>query len=91
MGMLHIEKTYSDGTFNTFLVEGLSFDDLNEVLDAPEHGKDERDVLVDVMGRYENDSSYGSNIAEAWRNGYGIYGIRHFGGHLLIRVGMSCD
>ena len=91
MGMLHIEKAYSDNVFNTFIVEGLSVEETKEILTARENGKDQRDVLVDVMSRHENDSDYGQNIAEGWRCGYGIYDIRHFGGHLLVEVGKSCD
>ena len=89
--MLHIEKTYSDRYFNTFTVDGLSVKEMNEILDARHEGKDQRDVLVDVMSRHENDSSYGNNIAEGWRNGYGIYSIRHVGQHLFVEVGNNCD
>lgn len=89
--ILHIEKVSSDRTFDTFIVEGLSVEEMDDVLTAHKHGKDDRDVLVNVMNKYKNDSSYGQNIAEAWRCGYGIYGIRHFGGHLIITVGNSCD
>ena len=84
---LHIEQSSRDSTFTIYLVEGLSVDEVNEILKAD----DRRDALVEVMGRHENDSRYGQNIAEAWRYGYGIYGIRHFGGHLLVTVGNSCD
>ena len=87
MKKLHIETSSKDNTFTIFLVEGLSVDEVNEILKA----NDRRDALVEVMGRHENDSRYGRNIAEAWRRGYGIYGIRHFGGHLLVTVGNSCD
>ena len=89
--MLHIEKSYSDNVFTEYIVEGLSVDEMNQVLNARSDGKDDRDVLVTVMGQHENDSSYGNNIAEGWRYGYGIYSIRHFGGHLLVKVGNSCD
>lgn len=89
--MLHIEKMGSDRTFTQWLVEGLSIEEMNKVLNASENGVDDRDALVEVMARHDNDSSYGKNIAEAWRNGYGIYGIRHFGGHLIVTVGNSCD
>lgn len=89
--MLHIEKTHSDRYYNHFCVEGLSVSEMNEILDAGQNGKDQRDVLVEVMGRHDNDSSYGKNIAEAWRCGYGIYDIRHVGGHLFVQVGNSCD
>lgn len=90
-GKLHIEKTSSDRFYDYFMVEGLSVEDMNAVLNAPKEGKDDRDVLVKVMDKYDNDSYYGHNIAEAWKCGYGIYAIRHFGGHLLIEVGNSCD
>ena len=89
--MLHIEKTSSDRCFNTFAVEGLSVEEMNEILNARHNGKDDRNVLVDVMGRHDNDSSYGKNIAEGWRCGYGIYHIGHVGGTLLVEVGNSCD
>ena len=88
---LHIEKTASDRWFNHFTVDGLSVEEMNEILEARQNGKDQRDVLVDVMSRHDNDSWYGRNIAEAWRNGYGIYDIRHVGGHLFVEVGNSCD
>lgn len=87
MSKLHIEESSRDRTFTIYIVEGLSVAEVNEIL----NGKDRRDALVEVMGRHENDSRYGRNIAEAWRCGYGIYGIRHFGGHLLVTVGNSCD
>lgn len=90
-GKLHIEKTSSDRWYNYFSVEGLSIEDMNTILNANREGKDQRDVLVDVMSQYDNDSYYGQNIAEGWRNGYGIYHIGHIGGHLLVEVGNSCD
>lgn len=91
MAMLHIEKTGSDRCFDHYSVEGLSVEEMNEILNARHNGKDDRDVLVDVMSRHENDSWYGKNIASGWRWGYGIYSIRHIGGHLLVEVGNSCD
>ena len=89
--MLHIEKTYSDRYYDTFIVEGLDPLEIKQITEARQNKKDDRDVLVEVMSQHENDSSYGQNIAEAWRCGYGIYSIRHFGGHLLVEVGNSCD
>ena len=88
---LHIEKVRSERFFDTFIVEGLSVEEMDAVLNARHNRQDDRDVLVEVMNQHENDSSYGQNIAEAWRCGYGIYGIRHFGGHLIVDVGNSCD
>ena len=87
---LHIEKTASDRCFNIYLVEGLSVAEMNYVMNT-EDDKDRRDKLVEVMDKHPNDSSYGQNIARAWRCGYGIYSIRHFGGHLIVEVGNSCD
>ena len=89
--MLHIEKSSSDRYYNTFIVEGLSVEEMNKILNARDNGADERDALVEVMSKHDNDSSYGKNIAEGWKNGYGIYGIRHFGGNLIVTVGNSCD
>ena len=88
--MLHIEKMGSDRTFTQWLVEGLSIQEMNTILNA-ESTDAEYDALVEVMGKHDNDSSYGKNIAEGWRRGYGIYGIRHFGRHLIVTVGSSCD
>jgi len=92
MEKLHIEKVGSDRCFDMFLVEGLSVDEMNQILNAPTYGNGCReDMLVEVMSKHDNDSSYGKNIAEGWRCGYGIYSIRHVGGHLIITVGNSCD
>ena len=88
--MLHIEKIGTDRCFTQWLVEGLSIDEMNTILNM-ETTNEEYDALVAIMGKHDNDSSYGKNIAEGWRNGYGIYGIRHFGGHLIVTVGSSCD
>lgn len=88
---LHIEKAYSEPYFDTYIVDGLSVDEMSSVLYAHRDGKDDRDVLVEVMSKHPNDSSYGQNIAEGWKCGYGIYSIRHFGGSLLVKVGNNCD
>ena len=89
--MLHIEKSSSDRCYDTFIVEGLSVEEMNKIINARDNGADERAALVEVMSKHDNDSSYGKNIAEGWKNGYGIYEIRHFGGHLIVTVGNSCD
>ena len=91
MATLHIEKTFSDNIFDTFLVQGLSVEEMNAVLNARSEGKDDRDVLVEVMDKHDNDSDYGKNIASGWRCGYGIYSIRHVGEYLLVMVGNNCD
>ena len=91
MAMLHIEKTSSDRWYDYYSVEGLSVEEIKQITEARANGKDDRDVLVEVMSKHDNDSSYGKNIAEGWRWGYGIYHIGHIGGHLLVEVGNSCD
>jgi len=87
---LHIEKQYSDNCFTTYTVYGLSPDEMDGILGA-ENFNQMRDRLVKIMDSHPNDSSYGQNIASGWRWGYGIYDIRHFGGHLIVKVGSSCD
>lgn len=87
---LHISKQYSENYFNTFLVEGLSPEEMDEILNAPSFSE-QRDIMVKIIDSHPNDSYYGQNIASGWRYGYGIYDIRHFGGHLLVKVGNSCD
>ena len=91
MSLIHIEKTSSDRCFNYYTVDGLSVEEIKQITEARSNGKDDRDVLVEVMSKHDNDSSYGKNIAEGWRCGYGIYHIGHVGGHLFIEVGNSCD
>ena len=91
MATLHIEKTSSDRCFDYYSIEGLSVEEIKQITEAHLQGKDDRDALVEVMSKHDNDSRYGKNIAEGWRNGYGIYHIGHIGGHLLVEVGNSCD
>ena len=91
MEKLHIEKTSSDRTFDYYTVDGLSVAEIKQITEARKNGLDDRDVLVEVMGKHDNDSRYGRNIAEGWRYGYGIYHIGHVGGHLFVEVGNSCD
>ena len=91
MAMLHIEKTSSDRWYNYYTVDGLSVEEIKQITEARSNGKDDRNVLVEVMSKHDNDSSYGKNIAEGWRWGYGIYHIGHVGGHLFVEVGNSCD
>ena len=87
---LHIEKQYSSTGIDTYLVEGLSVAEMNSILDAGSFEK-QRDTLAELLDQHENDTYYGRGLGSAWRHGYGIYGIRHFGGHLIVSVGNSCD
>ena len=87
---LHIEKSYSGCGIDTFLITGLSVAETDRILNAKEDGKDDRDVLAEIMDAHPNDYRNG-NLGTCWRCGYGIYSIRHFGGHLIVEVGNSCD
>ena len=87
---LHIEKSYSGCGMDTFLITGLSVAETNRILNATDEGKDRRDVLAEILDAHPNDYRNG-NLGTCWRCGYGIYSIRHFGGHLIVEVGNSCD
>jgi len=87
---LHIEKTYSSCGMDTFLINGLSVAEMNKILDPNLNGGEQRDVLAEILDKHDNDYRSG-NLGTCWRQGYGIYSIRHFGGHLLVDVGNSCD
>lgn len=78
--MLHIEKISSDRYYNNFCIEGLSVDEMHQILDVS------HDALGDIMKKHGHGDLY-----NCWHNGYGIYSIRHVGGHLLVEVGNSCD
>ena len=88
---LHIEKSYSGCGMDTFLITGLSVEETDRILNAADEGKDRRDVLAEILDAHPNDYRGGEKIGTAWRCGYGIYSIRHFGGHLIVEVGNSCD
>ena len=89
---IHIEHIASDRYYDHFCVTGLSVEEMDYVLNGNGNGTTRRDDrLVEVMSKYRNDSTYGQNIAEGWRWGYGIYSIRHVGEHLMVEVGNNCD
>lgn len=77
---LKIEESSHDRTFTTYIVEGLSVEEMNQILNVS------HDALGDIMVKHGMGDTY-----NCWHNGYGIYGIRHFGGHLLVTIGNSCD
>ena len=87
---LHIEKSYSGNGIDTFLINGLSVEETNKILNASDEEKDRKDVLAEILDEHDNDYRNG-NLGTCWRWGYGIYSIRHFGGHLIVEVGNSCD
>ena len=74
-----LEQAYKDNTFTTMCIDGLSVDEMNEILAH-------HDSLGKIMTRHGMGGTY-----SCWHNGYGIYGIRHVGGHLFVQIGNSCD
>ena len=87
---LHIERNLSYSGKNTYIIEGLSPDEMNSILDA-KTWDEKRSKLIYLLNKYGNDYQPGNNLGTVWGCGYGIYGIRHFGGHLIVDVGSSCD
>ena len=87
---LHIQREFANPGMNTFSVYGLSVPEMNKILYA-ETFEDQRDILAELLDEHENDYQPGHSLGTSWRNGYGIYGIRHVGGHLFVSVGSSCD
>lgn len=77
---LKIEHQYSDRYYSTVMIEGFSVEETNEILNRGS------DALCELLEKH----GYG-DIANCWHNGYGIYGIKHFGGHLLVKTGNNCD
>ena len=88
---LHIdlEKTVRHSHFTTYMVEGLSPKEMNDILNAPSW-EEKQMALVKYLNQYENNYKSG-NLGTCWSCGYGIYGIRHFGGCLLVDIGNTCD
>ncbi len=87
---LHIERHLSYSGKNSFIVEGLTPKEMNSTLDAKTW--DEQTVrLQELLDEHDNDYQPGHSLGTCWGCGYGIYGIRHFGGHLIVDIGSSCD
>ena len=85
MNDLKIEHQYSDRYYDTVMIEGFSVEEMNEILNPKEH-ESRDDALCDFLEKHGH-----GDTANCWHNGYGIYGIRHFGGHLLVTTGNNCD
>lgn len=83
---LHIEKVASDRYYDQLCIDGLSVKEMNYILDGNGDGKDQNDRLVETLNKRTNSKMY-----DAWRWGYGIYSIRHVGGHLFVQIGNNCD
>ena len=79
MSDLTIKKEFGDRVYDTMCIDGLTVEEMNEVLS-------DHDKLGDIMESHGLGDTY-----SCWHNGYGIYGIRHVGGHLFVKIGNSCD
>ena len=79
-GKLTIKKEYRDNTFTTMCIEGFSVEEINDILNRGEY------ALGELMKKHGE-----VNTFNCWKCGYGIYGIRHVGGHLFVMIGNSCD
>ena len=82
---LKIELSDSDRTFSTYIVEGLSVEEMNRIFNPQDDGTRQDDRLQEIL------NSHNPGLGDSWRWGYGIYSVKHFGGHLLVKVGNSCD
>lgn len=87
---LHIERHLSYGALDSFIIEGLSPKEMNSILDA-DTWEQKTIKLQKLLNEYDNDYRDGYSLGDRWARGYGIYGIRHFGGHLIVDIGKSCD
>ena len=87
---LHIERHLAYGGLTSFIVEGLSPDEMNSILDAQTISA-QKSRLCELLNEHDNDYQPGSSLGTCWCYGCGVYGIRHFGGHLIVDVGNSCD
>ena len=87
---LHIEKHSSFCGVDVFLIRGLTKEETRAILNAPDEGKDRRDVLAALLDTRTNNCQPG-RLGTCWRCGNGIYAIRPWRGQLLVEVGKSCD
>ena len=77
---MKIERISKDRHFTTLCISGLSVEEMHQILD----------VSHDALGEIMKNHGYGDTYT-CWHNGYGIYSIRHVGGHLFVEIGNSCD
>lgn len=75
-----IKEEFRDNTFRTMCIDGLSVTEVDEILKRGD------DALGEIMSKHGM-----KNTFNCWKCGYGIYGIRHVGGHLFVLIGNSCD
>lgn len=86
MGKLHIQREYGC----TYSIEGLSPKEMDSILNA-ETWDQKRNTLTDLLDKHDNDYQPGHSLGTCWGCGYGIYDIRHVGGHLFVTTGSTCD
>lgn len=89
---LHIdqEKTVRHSAYTSYLVEGLSPKEMDSILNAETWEEKQRN-LIRLLNLHDNDYQPGHSLGNCWGCGYGIYGIRHFGGCLIVDIGNTCD
>ena len=75
-----LKEEFRDNTFTTMCIDGLSVAEVDDILKRGD------DALGEVMRKHGM-----VNTFNCWKCGYGIYGIRHVGGHLFVMIGNSCD
>ena len=85
MDKLQIQETAHDRTFSTYMVNGLSVAEMNRIFNPQDDDSRQDDRLAEILNKHN------PGLGDIWRYGYGIYSIRHVGGHLLVQVGNSCD
>ena len=88
--MLHLEKTGTYCGADVFHILGLTDAEIRRILNAPDEGKDKRDVLAAILDVRGNDYRPG-RLGTAWRCGNGIYAVQKWRNQLLVEVGRSCD
>ena len=63
---LHIEKSYSGNGIDTFIINGLSVEETNKILNAADEEKDRKDVLADILDAGQIYKSSFSKYGEAY-------------------------
>ena len=84
-GDLKVERTSSDRTFDYYTIEGFTVEEMKYILDGNGDGTSSDDRFVELMEKH----GY-----KGWKDtqiGYGIYSVRHVGGHLFVMTGRNCD
>lgn len=77
---LKIEEAHHDRYFETLMITGFTPKEMDEILSNGEN------ALEKCMENHGMGDTF-----KYWQCGYGIYGIKHFGGHLLVTISNSCD